>query len=500
MISSANMNVVRSDYPILQSQRDAHARYTGHLLYSGRSASGSSSLTSSGTIPSVSIPEDRRACCGIMTPVRRTFCLMLLFDLILTFLLWVIYTQISGKPGKKLQEALLDQIIHYTFVTSLFDTVMCAMWRFVPLLLAYALFRLNHPWPIAVTTSGTCVFLLCKVFIYDFDNDKNNFMCYTLLIISFTIAWAETWFLDFKVLPQENKAREREALLRSIGSIHESRGIRDEILGGYGEQYYSPTESQDGSDDDLLRDHRCSDDDDFRSLPGTTGHSRATSVQSFNTTLGDEEADYRDIAETCWDEAWAMAHDDEAWKLECGKDDITGCVYSKSYPRIGKLYRAQCIVECNPKVLFQELVFRVQESPAWNTTVLECRVLHIIDNNTDILYSVAAESAGGVVSSRDFINLRRWGLREGVYISCGRGVTHPHMPPSENHVRGINGPSIWLFRPVPDSPNKCLYTSIINTDLKGWIPQLVIDQALSGVLLTGLRAIRTHMDSILNHA
>jgi len=32
---------------------------------------------------------------GKMSPVRRTFCLFVTFDLILTFILWVIYTQVS---------------------------------------------------------------------------------------------------------------------------------------------------------------------------------------------------------------------------------------------------------------------------------------------------------------------------------------------------------------------------------------------------------------------
>ena len=34
-------------------------------------------------------------------------------------------------------------------------------------------------------------------------------MFYSLLIVSFVIAWVQTWFLDFKVIPQETKALER---------------------------------------------------------------------------------------------------------------------------------------------------------------------------------------------------------------------------------------------------------------------------------------------------
>ena len=62
----------------------------------------------------------------------------------------------------------------------------------------------------------------------------------------------------------------------------------------------------------------------------------------------------------------------------------------------------------------------------------------VIDDNTDISYNVAA-GIGGVVSSRDFVNLRHWGTREGVFLSAGEGVTHPDRPPNKKHVRWVEG-------------------------------------------------------------
>ena len=41
------------------------------------------------------LPEDAKVCCGVMSPVRRTFCLLVTFDLIFTFIVWVIYVQVS---------------------------------------------------------------------------------------------------------------------------------------------------------------------------------------------------------------------------------------------------------------------------------------------------------------------------------------------------------------------------------------------------------------------
>ena len=48
-----------------------------------------------------------------------------------------------------------------------------------------------------------------------FDHSTKNPLSYVLLIISFVLAWVETWFLDFKVLPWE-----RKALLKLAAPVH----------------------------------------------------------------------------------------------------------------------------------------------------------------------------------------------------------------------------------------------------------------------------------------
>ena len=51
-------------------------------------------------------------------------------------------------------------------------------------------------------------------------NDTNT-ICYVLLIASFILTWVETWFLDFKVLPREQKDRERGELPMLEIRIHD---------------------------------------------------------------------------------------------------------------------------------------------------------------------------------------------------------------------------------------------------------------------------------------
>ncbi|XP_072506808.1 uncharacterized protein [Notamacropus eugenii] len=76
-----------------------------------------------------------------------------------------------------------------------------AVFRFKVLILAYAVCRLRHWWAVALTTAVTSAFLLVRVILSKLFSQ--GAFGYVLPIISFILAWIETWFLDFKVLPQE---------------------------------------------------------------------------------------------------------------------------------------------------------------------------------------------------------------------------------------------------------------------------------------------------------
>jgi len=100
---------------------------------------------------------------GRMSAVRRFFCLFVTFDLMFTTLLWIICFVITGE---NIQDVMYQQVVEYNIHTSLFDVVMASACRFVILILFYALLRINHWFVIALTTSGSCAFLVAKVFQY----------------------------------------------------------------------------------------------------------------------------------------------------------------------------------------------------------------------------------------------------------------------------------------------------------------------------------------------
>lgn len=439
--------------------------YGGHLPNNYRSIGNDSGGTRDWN------PDD-----GKMSPSRRTFCLFATFDLILTFILWVIYTQLIGKKGF---QAFSDQVTDYDFKKSLFDTVMIAAIRFTFILLAYALFRLSHWWVIAITTSMTCIYLLFKCFYFEFNDEffgGKNPLSYVLLIVCFVLAWIETWFLDFKVLPVEKKSRQRAHYPVTSDPrtplLYESRGPGS-VISDTEEHFRTP----EGSDDES--DHR-----HYKSLPGSQTHSR-TDIEHYQRLI-----DEASVA------LWDMLHMD-GWKIEAGKSLETGMVHGQHIKKYGrKVFRLQGIIPMPPKDCWLEMVTNLNDSPRWNPTVIESRSLLSIDETTEVTYNIAAEAAGGLVSARDFISLRHWTEREGVYISIGTGCTHPDMPVQKKYVRGENGHGGWSFQEVEGSPDHCIYTWIVNSSLKGWLPQTVIDQAMSGVLLEYFRLLLIHIDDV----
>lgn len=148
-----------------------------------------------------------------------------------------------------IKSKLNDEVLNYNFKHSYFDIFLLAVFRFLVLVLVYALCKLCHWWAIAITTAVTSGFLIAKVIFSKLLNQGNAF-AYLLPIISFILAWIETWFLDFKVLPQEAEIENR------VFSIHAPSEHAPLIQPGAlsDGQFYSPPESASASDEEDNKD------------------------------------------------------------------------------------------------------------------------------------------------------------------------------------------------------------------------------------------------------
>ena len=182
------------------------------------------------------------------------------------------------------------------------------------------------------------------------------------------------------------------------------------------------------------------------------------------------------LLETAWDTL-----NSQDWKMEKKLDN--GDMVQVKTVKGKKLFKLTGYVRMAPRQLLEELFYKIEEVPGWNPTLTDSRIIQPIDEFTDISYQVSltslglttfsppgqvcAEAGGGVVSTRDFVNLRHWAVMEGgVLVSAGGSIKHPAMPPQYKKVRGENGPGCWAMRPVDGDKNMCLFQWLLDTDLK----------------------------------
>lgn len=85
--------------------------------------------------------------------------------------------------------------------------------------------------------------------------------------------------------------------------------------------------------------------------------------------------------------------------------------------------------------MLEELYHKVEDIPNWNSALLEAQRVQIIDEQTDIIYQLAAPGAGGLVSSRDFVSLRHWMPLGESFLLATKYTQHQNVPKNNKYVR-----------------------------------------------------------------
>ncbi|CAF1497279.1 unnamed protein product, partial [Didymodactylos carnosus] len=107
-----------------------------------------------------------------MYQVRRTFLLIVTFDLIFMILLWIIYDQILNRT---IIDAFHIEIEHYSIKTSLFDVVALSALRFILLMVSYAIMKWSHLIFVAFTTLGSTGFIIAKALVFSISKSDKGF-------------------------------------------------------------------------------------------------------------------------------------------------------------------------------------------------------------------------------------------------------------------------------------------------------------------------------------
>uniref|UniRef100_A0AAY4AX87 StAR-related lipid transfer protein 3 n=1 Tax=Denticeps clupeoides TaxID=299321 RepID=A0AAY4AX87_9TELE len=398
----------------------------------------------------------------VISDVRRTFCLFVTFDLLFISLLWIIELNMN----KNIWESLQKEVIQYNFKSSFFDIFILALFRFLCLQLGYAALRLRHWWVIAITTLVTTAFLIAKVIISDLFSQ--NAFGYVLPITSFVVAWLETWFLDFKVLTQE--AEDERVYLAAVNAACERASMIYPRPLSDG-QFYSPPES----------------------LAGNFSLTLLTLI--VQRPFSKNEKEFVRQGREAMAVVEQILTQEENWKFE-KNNDIGDSVYTLEIPFHGKTFILKAFMQCPAELVYQEVILQPEKMVQWNRTVSACQILQRVDDNTLVSYDVSAGAAGGVVSPRDFVNVRRVERKRDCYISAGMATTHEAKPPHNRFVRGENGPGGFVVLKSSSNPSVCTFIWVLNTDLKGRLPRYLIHQSLAATMFEFMTHLRQRITEL----
>ncbi|CAF3460128.1 unnamed protein product [Rotaria socialis] len=504
--SSSNKQSNKTDRPltsssslssILTNSSETLHQVNGHLvnLYQAQTSNGSTvnSLNVS-TSQSPAITKKK------MFQVRRTFLLIVTFDVIFMVLLWIIYNQIKNIT---IDQAFINDVIKYSIKTSLFDVVGLSALRFILLIISYAILKWSHWIFVAFTTLGSTGFIITKTCVFTISKSDKGFTDYGILIVSFILAWIEIWFFDYRVIPHERRLREalhhsdRRPLLASNSSRsgspippssnYHSISVSTEHL----QSFYSPVPSVEGSDTEdtntgAMRDVRA-DSNVSQSLLYTP----ASVIDDY-----DNAEDYEQQADEIVQKIWRIFKDNESWVQEAVSTNGRDVVFAKTFPIWGKVFRLTTIVPGSRDDIAEILFERQEDMSKWSPTVNECRILQVLNHNLYISYQLTNEQAQGIIAKRDFVNLSTRRFIDDVAILAAQACVYPQMPPKDNCVRGVNGPTAYIIE--NNDNTTCRFTWLLNVDLKGWLPQYLINSSLATVQLTLAEALRNYLIKLID--
>uniref|UniRef100_A0A287B029 StAR-related lipid transfer protein 3 n=2 Tax=Sus scrofa TaxID=9823 RepID=A0A287B029_PIG len=411
-----------------------------------RSLPAVASLSHSQSLPSHLLPpppEKRRA----ISDVRRTFCLFVTFDLLFISLLWIIELNTNTGIRKNLEQ----EIIYYSFKTSFFDIFVLAFFRFSGLLLGYAVLRLRHwspHWCPVHSSLSRSSSLSCSA-------KGLSATCSPSSPLS-SPGW-RPGSLTSKSYPR----RPRRSDSTPSGYLAAQAAVaRGPLLfsGALSEgQFYSPPESFAGSDSE-------SDEE-------------VVGKKSFSA----QDREYIRQGKEAMAVVDQILAQEENWKFE-KTNEYGDTVYTIEVPFHGKTFILKTFLPCPAELVYQEVILQPERMVLWNKTVTACQILQRVEDNTLVSYDVSSGAAGGVVSPRDFVNVRRIERRRDRYLSSGIATTHCAKPPTHRYVRGENGPGGFIVLKAASNPRVCTFVWILNTDLKGRLPRYLIHQSLAATM------------------
>uniref|UniRef100_A0A8C1V9W0 START domain-containing protein 1 n=1 Tax=Cyprinus carpio TaxID=7962 RepID=A0A8C1V9W0_CYPCA len=207
--------------------------------------------------------------------------------------------------------------------------------------------------------------------------------------------------------------------------------------------------------------------------------SETEAAEQRTAALADEDVFYLKQGDAALNEALKIVESEDGWKLETAEVIENGDVIcSKVLTGNRKVFRLEAELNASTEELYDILFFRVEEMHEWNPSIRRIKVLKHVGRNTMVTHEVSAETAGNLIGQRDFLSVRHSSKSESRVYLGGASTRWESLPPQPGFVRAEDGPTCIILHPLQDRPDRSRFIWLLNMDVKGWLPQSLVNTAL----------------------
>lgn len=186
-----------------------------------------------------------------------------------------------------------------------------------------------------------------------------------------------------------------------------------------------------------------------------------------------KEAPYASEMVTMETKFFDYINNTEIWE-KVYEEKTPGLIQVYQYKERPMCYKIIAVMNNTPAVTF-DLLSEIGRRVEWDPLCVEAKTIADIAPGTKIQY--VRTKGMWPTASRDTVVLGTVkDLGEGTYCNITTSVEHPSMPErvKEKFVRMETTIAGQIIGPEPGFPNKCRLVQILDADLKGWIPEKVI--------------------------
>ncbi|KAG0205538.1 START domain-containing protein 10 [Mortierella sp. GBA30] len=159
-------------------------------------------------------------------------------------------------------------------------------------------------------------------------------------------------------------------------------------------------------------------------------------------------------------------------------------------------YKVIAVMDNTPAVTF-DVLSEITRRLEWDPLCVEAKTL--VDVSPGVKIQYVRTKGMWPTASRDTVVLGAIkDLGEGRYMNMTTSVEHAIMPEraKEKIVRMETAVAGQMVGPEPGQPNKCRLVQILDADLKGWIPEKVIQMVSTKAVPEGMRNVNKLLPSL----